>query len=162
LVPDIVAPVWLDSTAVQYRLAYHDVARVYVYATHRWAATPASLLAQRIRNRIAVISDGGVVSVVEGAQTDYALRLELEEFTQVFDAVERSRAIVKFRATLIDRRTRGLMGQRNFVAEESAPEANAAGGVHALTNASDKAIENLITWLSEELSETKTRAFPQG
>jgi cholesterol transport system auxiliary component len=161
LIPEVTAPIWLDSTAIQYRLAYHDLARVYAYGANRWAATPASLLGQRIRNRIAMINDGGVVNVSEGTRTDYTLRLELEEFTQVFDTTERSRAVVKFRASLIDPRTRLLMSQRNFGAEQSAPAATAPGAVHALTDASDKAIGDLIAWLVE-LTEGKKRAFTQG
>lgn len=152
LVPDIMTPVWLDNTAIQYRLGYNDLARVHSYAANRWASTPGSLLVQRIRSRIAAISDGGIVSVIEGARTDYTLRLELEEFTQVFDTEENSHAVVKFRASLISRGSRVLISQRSFSAEQAAPSANAPGAVHALTDASDKAIGDLITWLVEELS----------
>jgi cholesterol transport system auxiliary component len=162
LVPDIVTPVWLDSTAIQYRLAYDDLARVHAYAASRWASTPGSLLAQRIRNRIAAISDGAVVNIIEGARTDYTLRLELEEFTQVFDTEESSRVVVKFRASLIDRGTRIVMSQRGFSAEQAAPSANGPGAVHALTDASDKAIQNLIAWLVEELSEEKKNTPTRG
>lgn len=162
LVPDIVTPVWLDNTAIQYRLAYDDLARVHAYAANRWAATPGSLLAQRVRNRITAISDAGVVNVIEGARTDYTLRLELEEFTQVFDTAERSRAVVRFRASLINRGTRVLVSQRSFSAKQAAPSANAPGAVHALTDASDKAIGDLITWLVEELSEEKRNTPTQG
>jgi cholesterol transport system auxiliary component len=162
LVPDIVTPVWLDSTAIQYRLAYDDIARAHAYAANRWASTPGSLLVQRIRNRIAAVNDGAVVNAIEGARTDYTLRLELEEFTQVFDTEESSRVVVKFRASLIDRGTRIVMSQRSFSMEQAAPSANAPGAVHALTDASDKAIGNLIAWLVEELSEEKKNTPAQG
>lgn len=151
LVADAAAPAWLDSTGIHYRLAYHDLAQLHVYASNRWAAAPATLLSQRIRSRIARISDDGVMSAVDGARTDYTLRLELEEFTQVFDTIDQSRAIVKLRAGLIDRSTRLLIAQRSFRIEQAAAEPNAAGGVRALTEASDKLIGNLIDWLIEEL-----------
>ena len=153
LVPDALAPVWLDSTAILYRLAYQDLAQVYAYASSRWAATPATLLTQRIRSRIAMVNDDGVVSATEGARTDYALRLELEEFTQIFDTTDQSRAIVKLRASLIDRRTRLLLSQRSFSIEQSAPAPNASGAVRALTEASDNLVGSLIGWLGEELPE---------
>jgi cholesterol transport system auxiliary component len=158
LVADATAPAWLDSTAIHYRLAYHDLAQSYAYASNRWAASPAVLLTQRIRSRIAGISDEGVVSAADGARTDYTLRLELEEFTQVFDTIDRSRAIVKLRASLIETGSRSLLAQRSFDIERTAPTANAAGAVRALTEAGDKLIGNLIAWLTEELAEEKTEA----
>ena len=105
-------------------------------------------------------NESGVVNVAEGTRTDYALRIELEEFTQVFDTADRSRAIVKFRASLIDRRTRSLMSQRNFITEQPAATADAPGAVHALTDASDHAVDTLIDWLAEELSDGKKHAAP--
>ncbi|SOD42270.1 ABC-type transport auxiliary lipoprotein family protein [Nitrosovibrio sp. Nv4] len=150
-VADAAAPGWLDSTAIHYRLAYHDLAQSHAYANNRWAATPAILLTQRIRSRIAEINDGAVVSAADGARADYMLRLELEEFTQVFDTVDQSRAVIKFRASLVESGTRLLLAQRSFSMEQAAPAANAQGAVRALTEASDKLIGNLIGWLINEL-----------
>ena len=145
------SPVWLDNPAIQYRLAYQDLAQSYAYANNRWAAAPATLLAQRIKNRLAAVSNDGVVSVNDGIRADYTLRLELEEFTQIFDTTAQSRAVVRLRASLIERSTRVLLAQRSFDVEQAAPTANAAGAVHALTDASDKLIGILIDWLSTEL-----------
>ncbi|MDN5881777.1 MAG: ABC-type transport auxiliary lipoprotein family protein, partial [Nitrosospira sp.] len=138
----VTSPAWLDSPAIQYRLAYHDLAQAYVYASNRWAAAPATLLAQRVKTRIAAINDDAVVSTGDGARADYALRLELEEFTQVFDTTDQSRAVVRLRASLIEHGTRSLVAQRSFSVEQAAPTANAAGAVRALTEASDKLIDN--------------------
>jgi cholesterol transport system auxiliary component len=149
----VTSPAWLDSPAIQYRLAYHDLARSYIYASNRWAAAPAALLTQRIKARVAAASNDGVVGASNGAQADYAVRLELEEFTQVFDTVDQSRAVVRLRASLIERSTRLLLAQRSFSMDQAAPAANAAGAVHALTEASDKLIGNLIDWLAEKLPE---------
>jgi cholesterol transport system auxiliary component len=162
-VPDTQAPVWLDNSAILYRLAYHDLAQVYTYASSRWVATPATLLTQRIRSRLAAANDAGVTSAAEGARTNYMLRLELEEFTQIFDTMDSSRAVVRLRASLVDRRTRLLLSQRNFGIEQSSRAPNAASGVHALTQASDKLIGALIGWLGEELPEetsTPSSALP--
>jgi len=101
LVAEVAAPAWLDSQAIQYRLAYHDSAQTHSYANSRWAAAPAALLTQRIRSRIAAVTHSGVVSAGDGVRADYALRLELEEFAQVFDTVEQSRAVVRLRASLV-------------------------------------------------------------
>ena len=149
------SPVWLDNPAIQYRLAYHDLAQSYAYANNRWAAAPATLLTQRIKNRLAAVSNDGVVSANDGVRADYTLRLELEEFTQIFDTTAQSRAVVRLRASLIEQSTRNLLAQRSFNVEQAAPIANAAGAVHALTDASDKLIGILIDWLSTELPEKK-------
>jgi cholesterol transport system auxiliary component len=153
LVAEASAPAWLDSTAIQYRLAYDDLAQSHAYASHRWAASPATLLTQRIRNRIANASRGVVVSMADGARTDHMLRLELGEFTQVFDTPDHSRVVVRFRASLIDRATRSVLAQRSFNMEQPAPSPNAKGAVHGLTNSSDKLIADLIGWLVEEIGE---------
>lgn len=149
----VTSPAWLDSPAIQYRLAYHDLARSYIYASNRWAASPAALLTQQIKARVAAASNDGVVGASDGTQADYALRLELEEFTQVFDTPDQSRAVVKLRASLIERSTRLLLAQRSFRVEQAAPAPNAAGAVHALTEASNKLIGNMIDWLAEKLPE---------
>lgn len=145
------SPVWLDNPAIQYRLAYQDLAQSYAYANNRWAAAPATLLNQRIKNRLAAVSNDGVVSANDGVRADYTLQLELEEFTQIFDTSAQSRAVVRLRASLIERSTRILLAQRSFNVEQAAPTANAAGAVHALTDASDRLIGILIDWLSTEL-----------
>ena len=154
------SPAWLDNPAIQYRLVYHDPARSYTYASSRWAAAPATLLTQRIKGRIAGVNNDGVVSASDGARADYALRLELEEFTQVFDTPHQSRAVIRLRASLLERGTRSLIAQRGFSIEEMAPSPNAAGAVHALTEASDRLIGQLISWLASELPENKKAPSP--
>ncbi|MEP7073717.1 MAG: ABC-type transport auxiliary lipoprotein family protein [Nitrosospira sp.] len=156
------SPAWLDSLAIQYRLAYHNLAQSYAYASSRWAAAPAALLTQRIKRRIADISNDAVVSASDNVRTDYALRLELEEFTQVFDTPDQSRAVVRLRASLIERSTRLLLAQRSFSIEQAASTANAVGAVYALTEASDKLIENLIDWLARELPKKKNELSLNG
>jgi cholesterol transport system auxiliary component len=153
LVAEATAPAWLDSTAIQYRLAYDDLAQSHAYARHRWAAPPANLLTQRIRNLIAGISNGRVVSTADGARTDHILRIELGEFTQVFDTPHQSRVVVRFRASLIDRATRSIVAQRSFSGEQPAPSPNAKGAVRSLTDSSDKLIAELIGWLAEEIKQ---------
>ncbi|PTR17137.1 transcriptional regulator [Nitrosospira sp. Nsp2] len=153
LVAEVTAPAWLDNTAIQYRLGYDDLAQSHAYASHRWAASPATLLTQRIRNLLAIISDGGVLSTADGARTDHILRIELGEFTQVFDTPDQSRVVVRFRASLIDRATRSVIAQHSFSGEQPAPSPNAKGAVRSLTDSSDKLIAELIDWLAEEIKE---------
>lgn len=146
------SPTWLDNPAIRYRLAYHNPGQTYIYANSRWVSPPAALLAQRVKKQIASAVGSPIVSSGDGVRTDYALRLDLEEFTQVFETPGKSRVIVALRASLIEPGTRTLLAQRSFHMELPAPEANAVGAVAALTEASDTVIDNLVGWLAQELS----------
>jgi cholesterol transport system auxiliary component len=161
LVAETIAPAWLDSPSIHYRLAYDDPTRFFAYRSSRWASTPAKLLTQRVRTRIAAINERGVMNPGEGTRTDYILRLDLEEFAQIFDTPSRSSAIVQLRASLVDRTTRYAISQRSFGVELPAPTANAAGAVKALTEASDQLIESLIGWLEQELRDKGKEGFSE-
>lgn len=162
LVTDASTPLSRDDMGIHYRLAYDDPSRSYAYGSSRWAAPPAVLLTQRIRSRIAEISENAVVRTTEGVLTDYALRLEIEEFTQVFDTADDSRAIIKLRAGLIDRPARLMIAQRNFSMEQAAPTPNAAGAAHSLAEASDKLTEELIGWIIDELASERRATSDMG
>jgi cholesterol transport system auxiliary component len=148
LLADIEAPAAVDGTAVLYRLAYADVQQVRPYAQARWSMSPAQLVRQRLRDPLS--QQRVVLSPAEGP-AGWILRLELEEFTQVFDAPDRSVGLVRLRATLLETvngRER-LVAQRRFTAQRPAPSADAPGGVRALTAASDAAIDEIVQWLQQ-------------
>ncbi len=155
LVQGIAAPVWLETQAVVYRLNYQHAARQQVYAQSRWAAPPASLLAQRLRARLADSTAGGVISIADNARADYALRIDLDDFSQVFDSVNASRAVVVARASLVDTAKRTLLAQKSFTIERAAVSANAEGGVRALAAAADELIEAVAAWTAASLAQEK-------
>lgn len=148
LLADIEAPAALDGTAVLFRLAYADVQQLRPYAQARWSMPPAQLLRQPLRDQLS--QQRVVLSPAEGPAA-VILRLELEEFTQVFDAPDRSVGLVRLRATVLE--TAGgrerLVAQRRFTVQRPAPSADAPGGVRALTAASDAAIEEIAQWLKQ-------------
>ena len=143
------APAWMENAGIYYRLAYQDATRPQAYAQSRWVMPPAALLGQRLRASIARASKAGVFAPADGVRADYTLRLELEEFSQVFDAADKSRAVVLLRASLI--RNRGLVAQQSFGIERAAATPNAEGGVRALIAASDEAGNGLIDWLTANM-----------
>lgn len=146
VVAAVSAPAWMDNTGIYYRLAYQDATRPQAYAQSRWVMPPAALLGQRLRASIARANKAAVFTPADGVRTDYTLRLELEEFSQVFDAADKSRAVVRLRASLI--RNRGVVAQQGFSMERAAAMPNAEGGVQALIAASDQAGNRLIDWLA--------------
>jgi cholesterol transport system auxiliary component len=145
----IEAPAAFDGTAVLYRLAYADVQQLRPYAQARWSMPPAQLVRQRLRERLS--PQRAVLNPGEGA-AGQTLRLELEEFSQVFDAPERASALVRLRATLVETRSgrERLLAQRSFSAREPAPTADAPGGVRALTAATDSALADIAQWLQQQ------------
>ena len=143
LVHDVSAPGWLDSPLIYYRLAYQDATRPQAYADSRWVTSPAELLTNRLRRQL-VASGGSIIQPGDDARAKYALRVDLEEFIQVFDAPGKSRAVVRFRASVMGNRS--LTAQRSFSVERPAKTPDAEGGVRALIGASDEAVDQLIGW----------------
>ena len=90
--PDVTASVALDTTALQFRLAYANAQELRPYALARWSMPPAQLVQQRVRATLAAL--GPVLAPGEGSPT-YTLKLELEEFSQQFDTAKASRGVVQ-------------------------------------------------------------------
>ena len=148
---DVSAPAWLDSSLIYYRLAYQDAARPQAYADSRWVGSPAELIGSRVRGRLAASGKGGVVHPADGTRASYALRIELGEFAQVFDAPGHSRAVVRLRATVLGKNA--LLAQKNFSVERPAETPDAEGGVRALIEASDEAVDQLVAWTVASIKE---------
>jgi len=147
----------LDSTAVLYRLAYADAQQLRPYAQARWSMTPAQLVHQRLREHLsqrrAVINPGERVVLATGAPAaaPLTLRIELEEFSQLFEAADKSVGLLRLRATVVQATAQGdkLVAQRSVVIQRPGASADAPGGVRALTAATDAAIAELDTWLQQ-------------
>ena len=143
----------LDNTAVLYRLAYTDAQQLLPYAQARWSMAPAQLVRQRLREvlgqRRTVLNPGD--GNVTGGKPAQVLRIDLEEFSQLFDAPAHSSGLVRLRATLVQGSAAGdrLLGQRSFVLQRPAPTPDAAGGVRALTAATNAAVDEIEQWLSQ-------------
>lgn len=149
MVPEVVSPAWLEGHGIVYRLAYENDARPQAYANSRWVAPPAALLTQRVRNHFAAAA--GVVSGVDGTRADYALRIELEDFSQSFASASASSVSLRARASLVRLPDRVLLAQRTFAVERAAPTPDARGAVVALGAASGEVIESLAQWVGQQI-----------
>ena len=152
LITDAAVPVWLDNTAIHYRLLYHNPAQSYSYANSRWLASPAAILTSKIRDRIVAGTQGQVIKNNTVANADYTLHVDLDELIQVFDTPNESHVELAIRTSLIDRSTRRLLAQKDFLTRQKSPSANAEGAVFALSVASNQLIDELIEWLAVQLS----------
>lgn len=156
VIPDIDASGAVDGTPILYRLAYADDHQLRAYAQSRWSAPPPQLVRQRLRQQLG--RERPVLNVDESAaiarqsgEPLYTLRLELEEFAHVFDGPDRSRGVLRLRATLLANTAAGevLLGQRSIGVEGVAPTPDASGGVRALTAATDAAAQDISLWLRQ-------------
>jgi cholesterol transport system auxiliary component len=152
---EVEASAALDSTAVLYRLAYTDALVLRPYAQARWSMAPAQLMRQRVREHLslrrAVLNPGESASAGASPANPVTLRLELEEFSQLFESATASTGLVRLRATVLQTGGAGekLMGQKTFIVQSPAPSADAAGGARALTAATDAAVLELDQWLQQ-------------
>ena len=89
------APAWLNGPGILYRLNYENPPRPQPYALSRWSGSPAALLTERLRNRFAAAATKGIVTGSDGVRADYLLRVELEDFSQSFDAPNASRVALQ-------------------------------------------------------------------
>ena len=129
---DVSAPSWVDGVAMAYRLDYADGRQRQVFRDSRWLASPAELIAARLRQRLQTQGDA------------LALRIELETFEQDFSAPAQSEVRVRLRARL----GTSVPAERVFEAHLPAG-ADAASGVQALARASDALLGEVLTWAAQ-------------
>lgn len=154
----VLPPVAMDNqsasdTALYYRLAYANAQLLRPYSLARWSQSPALLLTQALRARLgqdgAVLSVGTVALAPSGGRLPGVLRVELEEFSQVFDSPQASHALLRARASLLANAEAGeqLQAQKLFVVQRSAATPDAAGGARALADAAAQLADELAQWL---------------
>ncbi len=136
---EVVTPPWLGVSAMQYRLAWNEPARRRAFAESRWVAQPADMLGLALNRSLRPQAGGNRCR----------LRVEVDEFIQVFDSAERSRVDVVVRAGLLPPRSDAALARREFRIGEVAPRADAAGGVEAYRGAVQQLAGELAKWMIE-------------
>ena len=117
----------------------------------------AQLVRQRLREQLGlsrVIFNAGDSAALNRSRNPvlpFLLRMDLEEFSQLFTAPDTSVGLIRLRATLVEITPAGerLLAQRSVVVQRPATSADAPGGVRALTAATDAAIEEIDQWLRQ-------------
>jgi len=110
---------------------------------------PSQLLRQHLREKLGprrtVLSNTDAV-----APGTLVLRVELEEFSQLFESATGSVGLVRVRATLgRSGNPPKALAQTSFVVSHAADTADAAGGVRALAQASDALVQQLDQWMQQ-------------
>jgi len=140
----VVAPSWLDTPALQYRLAYASDTRRLNYADSRWVAQPAELLEKKLQRRLVSNTSNGPSNA---GSSGCRLRIDLDEFNQVFDQPNTSRVIVEARASLLAAGSEALLARRAFNVERPTASPDATGGIAAFATATDALSVDLRDWL---------------
>ena len=148
-VPNVSAPEWLESTAIQYRLAFRDPQAVYTYASGRWLAPPNSLLTSRLKYFLG--GGAGVASPADAIRTGCVVRVALEDFSQTFDSEKSSHVTARARASLVANDGKGLIAQQIFGGDRPTPTADLSGGVVALGASGDALAGDIAKWLAQTL-----------
>lgn len=134
---DVFAVSWLDSSAMQYRLLYAANQRRQAYAESRWVAPPAELVGHALRKRMLSGEAGGACR----------LRIDLDEFAQVFDSAKASRAVLEVRAQVMAPTGGEVLARRSFSVSRPTASADAAGGVAAMAGTVEALSAELHGWL---------------
>lgn len=148
---EVLAAPWLDAPYIDYRLVYEDPLKRRQYSSSRWAAPPASLLAQHLRRQL------GVASVNSGVAAGCLLRIELQEFSHVFSMPNDSRGVLQGQVSVIDGKRRMVAGRAVRI-ETPAATADARGGVAALVVAGTELGRQIFAWLEQPEMANELRA----
>jgi cholesterol transport system auxiliary component len=119
------------------------------FAKHRWADTPARMLAPQLAQ--ALEQSGGVRAVVQApslATAQLRLDTELVRLQQDFSA-KPSRVQLTLRAQVIDTDTRRVLAAAEFDETEAAPSEDPYGGVTAANRALARLLERLTAFCAE-------------
>lgn len=154
---EIEAPAALDGSAMYYRLGYADAQQLRPYAQARWSMSPTHLVMAQLRETLGqrrallVAGEGPAVNRTDAKLPD-VLRVELEEFSQLFQSPAASTGLIRLRATLVSVTPGGekLLAQRSVVVQKPAPSADAAGGAQALAEATRAAADEIAQWLQQQ------------
>ena len=138
---EVTVPEWIDTTSIQYRLAYADPRRLHEYAFARWAARPATLVQRYLVRQLDLVAagEGGAACLV---------RIDIDAFSQVFESSQASHGLLHVRLALLDRR-RQRLAEREFRILKDAPTADSGGGREALAAAVHELGQRLRHWQAE-------------
>jgi cholesterol transport system auxiliary component len=130
-----------DTAQMAYVRRAHEIE---YFAKHRWADTPARMLAPLLVE--ALEQSGGFRSVTQAPGAVAAgLRLEVEIARLYQDFTARpSRIRFTLRAQVIDAGTRQVLATREFDETEAAPSDDAYGGVVAANRALERLLRQVV------------------
>lgn len=151
---EVRSPSWLANVAMQYRLAYANGQERSSYTSARWAAPPAELLEHSLKRHFTVGSE---------RRAACRLRVAVDEFIQVYEAPNKSYALIEARGTLLSRRDGTPVASHAFSLSRAAG-ADSRSGAAAFAATADDLAKQLSVWLKHEAlnPSVKSICLPDG
>ena len=140
-VADVTAAPSLGGDGIAYRLAFQQAQRLEHYRDSFWAAPPAALLTQRMREQL-------LTPAACAGRPAALLAVNLDEFEQVFTSPASSQVVLRLHATLWPAAAGSPLLQQHWRLERPATTPDASGAVHALAQAVDDVLPQLAGWLA--------------
>ena len=147
VVTDVTGNAVFDNERMFYRLNYADPLQARAYANSRWSSTPLQMLTQRFKSRLAQ-AGVKVLSATDASAGVPLLRVDLDDFTHIFDSATSSYGQLVLRASLFQGHS--LIDQRTFRRRIDAGSVDAGGGARALAQATDAVAADIIGWLATQ------------
>lgn len=136
---EVRAPSWLSTSAMQYRLDYRQPARREAYLESRWVSPPAEMIAHALERSLAAAGT---------RESQCRLRVEIDEFIQVFPERQTSHAELAARVLLLPARGSEPIAREMLALREPAPTPDAEGGVVAQRRAVAALADRIASWLA--------------
>ena len=135
------------------RMAYTEQAdRLDYFAYHEWVDTPARMLAHlEAQGLDASGLFGAVLSGSPEIRTDLRLDSELTRLLQEFTGSGNALAL-DIKVTLVDVKSRSLLGSKRFSYSQATSKANPEAGVAAANQAIDAFLADLLAFLEESIA----------
>jgi cholesterol transport system auxiliary component len=146
---DVQAPSWLGTSAMQYRLAYANNERRQIFVESRWVAPPAELLEINLRRHL-----------ISSAAGSCRVRVEVDEFAQVFDAPASSRSLLEARISLVAGKGDQVLARHTVSLSRPATSTDARGGVVAFSGMATELGKNISEWLAMLATNQAARVGP--
>lgn len=138
-IADVTASPSAAGEGIAYRLAFQQAQRLEHYRDSLWAATPAELLTQRLREQLAAPASCA-------GHPPALLTVHLDAFEQVFSSPTQSQAVLRLHAAMWPAAAGATAPQQHWRLERPAPTPDAAGAVRALSQAVDDWLPQLAAW----------------
>lgn len=138
-IADVTAAPSAGGDGIAYRLAFQQAQRLEHYRDSVWAAAPAELLTQRLREQLT--APPGCTGKPPGLLT-----VHLDAFEQVFSSPTQSGAVLRVHATLWPASGTAGAVQQHWRLDQPATTPDAPGAVRALSQAVEAWLPQLAAW----------------
>ena len=138
-IADITASPSASGDGIAYRLAFQQAQRLEHYRDSLWAAPPAELLTQRLREQL-------TAPAACAGRPAALLSVHLDAFEQVFSSPGQGQAVLRVQATLWPAGAGTPASQQHWRLERPTATPDAAGAVRALSQSVDDWMPQLASW----------------